>query len=68
MYPWDIQYGKKTPRLLSGTTSAILDSMDEALKKPGVGPLSWMDGWNVSLGDTLCQNRKDSTQEPQVSF
>ena len=49
MYPWDIQYGKK--KLLSGTTSAILDSMDEALKKPGVGPLK-----NKLMESSICKH------------
>ena len=33
MYIMDIHYIKKTPRLLSGTTSVLLDSLDDALEK-----------------------------------
>jgi hypothetical protein len=40
MYIKNIHYVKKTPRLLSGTTSILLDSLFDALENPGVGPLS----------------------------
>ena len=40
----DVYYGyplcQKSPRLLPGTTSVILDSLDDALENPGVRPLS----------------------------
>ena len=53
---------QKPVRLLSGTTSVLLDSMDDTLENPGVGPLSrkveiwklinsFLDGWH--LDDTL---------------
>ena len=51
----------KPPRLLSGTTSVLFDSMDDALENQRVGPLSWKaDIWklifsflDVSLGKSI---------------
>jgi hypothetical protein len=31
---------QKPPRLLSGTSSVLLDSLDDALENPGVRPLT----------------------------
>ena len=52
----------KPPRLLSGTSSVLLDSLDDALENPGVWPLSMrIEIWkfirsflDVSLGHPLC--------------
>ena len=54
---------QKPPRLLSGTISVLLDSMDDALENPGVGLISRKeDIWklicrllDISLGHPLCQ-------------
>jgi hypothetical protein len=39
MYPRDISYVKKLPRLLSGTSRVFLESLDDALEYPGVRAL-----------------------------
>ena len=63
----DVYYGyslcQKPPRLLSGTSSILLDSLDDALENPWVWPLSRrVEMWKlvcsflyVSQGHPLCQ-------------
>ena len=74
----DVYYGyswcQKQQRLLSGTTSVLLDSLDDALENPWVRPLSRrVEFWKLIASLMYIRyihyvkNQQDSSQEPPAS-